>query len=123
MPQLSVNHRLGAPGRGGGEGVRIRDHLANVRTFLAWLRAGLLLLALGYALAKFQVVENQTARFVGVFAAVAGWVLMLLAGADFFRQRRAIEDSVYVPSTRWNIALALVAAAAGASILFYLIRA
>ena len=103
--------------------MRIRDHLANVRTFLAWLRAGLLLLALGFALAKFQVVENQTGRLVGVFAAVAGWVLMLLAGADFFRQRRAIEESVYVPSTRWNIALAVVAAAAGASILFYLVRA
>jgi uncharacterized membrane protein YidH (DUF202 family) len=34
-------------GRGGGEGVRTRDHLANVRTLLAFLRTGMVLLGLG----------------------------------------------------------------------------
>ena len=113
---------MGAPGRGGGEGVRIRDHLANVRTFLAWLRAGLVLLALGYALTKFAAIENLSSQHVGVLAAAAGWLVVVLAGVSFFRQRRAIESSVYTPSPWWNIVLTVLGAAGGGAILIYLLR-
>jgi len=117
-----VNEALGAPGRGGGEGVRTRDHLANVRTFLAWVRAGLVLLALGYALAKFAAIENRSSQYAGVLSAAAGWLVVVLAGVSFFRQRRAIESSVYAPSTWWNILLTILAAAGGGAILIYLMR-
>ena len=102
--------------------MRIRDHLANVRTFLAWVRAGLVLLALGYALAKFQVIENQAGRYAGVAAAAAGWLVVVGAGVSFFRQRRAIESAVYVPRTWWNVGLTALAAAGGGAILVYLVR-
>lgn len=103
-------------------GVRIRDHLANVRTFLAWVRTGLVLLALGYTVVKFQVIEKQPGQYAGVIAAVAGWLVVVGAGVGFFRQRRAIESAVYVPRTWWNIGLTLVAAAGGIAILVYLMR-
>lgn len=45
-----------AAGRGGGEGVRTRDHLANTRTFLAWMRAVLALLTVGYVIDKFDLI-------------------------------------------------------------------
>jgi putative membrane protein len=118
-----VEHALGAPGRGGGEGVRIRDHLANVRTFLAWLRTGLVLLALGYTLAKFEVIEHASSRYIGVAAAAAGWLVVVVAGVSFFRHRRAIESSVYRPSTWWNLALTALAAGGGLAILVYLLHA
>lgn len=102
--------------------MRIRDHLANVRTFLAWVRAGLLLLALGYAVAKFGALEDRPSRLVGLFGALAGWSVVVLAGIAFFRQRRAIEGSVYAPSTGTNLALMVVAALAGAATLVYLLR-
>mmetsp|Transcript_15430 Transcript_15430/g.31717 ORF Transcript_15430/g.31717 Transcript_15430/m.31717 type:complete len:137 (-) Transcript_15430:394-804(-) len=35
-----------------------RDHLANERTFLAWIRTALAILTLGLALAKFDPTEN-----------------------------------------------------------------
>ena len=113
---------LGAPGRGGGEGVRTRDHLANVRTFLAWLRAGLVLLALGYALTKFAAIENRSSQYAGVLSAAAGWLVVVLAGVSFFRQRRAIESAIFSPSPWWNIVLTVVAAAGGGAILIYLMR-
>ena len=120
---MSANHHaIGARGRGGGEGVRIRDHLANVRTFLAWLRAGLVLLALGYTLTKFAVIEKQSAQYLGVLSAAAGWLVVVGAGIEFFRQRRAIESAEFKPSPRWHIALVLVAAAGGGAILIYLLR-
>ncbi len=117
-----VDEAFGAPGRGGGEGVRTRDHLANVRTFLAWVRAGLVLLALGYALAKFAAIENRSSQYAGVLSAAAGWLVVVLAGVSFFRQRRAIESAVYSPSTWWNIVLTILAAAGGGAILIYLMR-
>jgi putative membrane protein len=119
---VSLQHAAGPPGRGGGEGVRIRDHLANVRTFLAWLRAGLVLLAMGYALAKFQVVESRPSLYIGTLCAAAGWLVIVAAGAGFFRQRRAIESATFTPSTSWNAGLALLSAVAGGAVLFYLLR-
>ena len=123
LAAVSVERAVGTPGRGGGEGVRIRDHLANVRTFLAWVRAGLILLALGYSVAKFQVLENQAGRDLGLFAAVAGWLVIVLGGVGFFRQRRAIETAEYSPSTFWNAGLSVLAALAGGAVLIYLLKA
>ncbi|HLJ18948.1 MAG TPA: DUF202 domain-containing protein [Stellaceae bacterium] len=114
--------RVNARGRGGGEGVRIRDHLANVRTFLAWFRAGIVLLALGYAVAKLQVIESLPDRFLGVFAASAGWLVIVVAGIGFIRMRRAIEATRFAPSASWNIALSLLTAGAGMAVLVYLVR-
>jgi putative membrane protein len=119
---LGVEHALEAPGRGGGEGVRIRDHLANVRTFLAWLRTGLVLLALGYALTKFEVIGRQQTRWLGVVTAAAGWLVVALAGVSFMRQRHAIESAVFAPSTLWNLSLIVLAAVGGGAILVYLAR-
>ena len=112
----------GERGRGGGEGVRIRDHLANVRTFLAWFRGGLVLFAIGYAVVKFQVVESLPNRYVGVFATVAGWVVILVAGMSFVRNRRAIESPAFEPSVSGNLFLSVLTAGAGVAVLVYLTR-
>ena len=120
VPVLSGRSSL--RGRGGGEGVRIRDHLANVRTFLAWFRVGLVLLAMGFAVAKFQVIESVPSRYLGVLAAAAGWLVIVIAGVSFIRMRRAIEATEFASSVTWNLGLSLLTAGAGAAILIYLIR-
>ena len=120
VPVLSGRSSL--RGRGGSEGVRIRDHLANVRTFLAWFRVGLVLLAMGFAVAKFQVIESLPSRYLGVLAAAAGWLVIVIAGVSFIRMRRAIEATEFASSVTWNLGLSLLTAGAGAAILIYLIR-
>lgn len=119
---MSSSHPLAARGRGGTEGIRIRDHFANVRTFLAWFRTGLALLAMGYAVAKFQAIETASNHYLGVFAALAGWLVVALAGVSFARQRRAIELPRFTPSVSWNLVLSLLTAGAGAIVLIYLVR-
>jgi putative membrane protein len=118
---MSSTRPLAVRGRGGTEGIRIRDHLANIRTFLAWLRAGLMLLAMGYAVAKFQVSESPTNRYLGVLTAVAGWMIVAIAGVAYARQRRAIESAEFAPSVSWNLGLSLLTAGAGAIVLIHLI--
>jgi putative membrane protein len=88
-------------GRGGGEGVRTRDHLANSRTFLAWMRLALTLVAAGLSIDKLDVLLSLTHGHSDAGAGdnhgaalalvVAGGVLANLAFARFLLQRRVIE--------------------------------
>jgi putative membrane protein len=88
-------------GRGGGEAVRTRDHLANTRTFLAWMRLALTLVAVGYTVDKFGVVTARAQgrpsapeggdRTTALALVVAGGILANLAFARFLLQRRVIE--------------------------------
>ena len=113
----------GIAGRGGGEGVRIRDHLANVRTLLAWLRAGLVLMAMGYVVARFQVIASVGERVIGIAVSLSGWLVVAVAGARFLRHRSAIESANFSPAVGWDLVLTLLAGGSGIAILAYLLRA
>src|SRR4051812_38027312 len=96
---------------------RIRDHLANERTFLAWIRTALGLIGLGFVLARMGLFLGQLATASGerlrhrlpagpefmvtgiVFlilgTALCGWTAWL-----YHRVRRAIDDDEYGPAAR-----------------------
>lgn len=93
---------------------RARTHLANERTFLAWLRTGLNLIALGLVAA--QLLEQDLfpdLPIVTLFAAllVASGVAMSVAGGlHFARSRDQIEAGGFRSSSRVIVvAVALVA--------------
>lgn len=116
-------------GRGGGEGVRTRDHLASTRTLLAWARLGIALLALGYAVDKEGLIEvlitgraSQTGqRAQGLAAASAGLVVLAAALVRFFRQRSRIESSLMRMSYRLDLLIAVAAALGGLLVLGVLV--
>jgi putative membrane protein len=108
-------------GRGGGEAVRTRDHLANVRTLLAFLRAGVVLLGLGLVIDKLGVLEHSAGEVVGLPVAVAGWLVTLFALVRFLLQRRAIEGAAPSSFAVWDLALVAFTAAAGVVVLLYLL--
>jgi uncharacterized membrane protein YidH (DUF202 family) len=60
-----------------------RDHLANERTFLAWIRTSLAILTLGLAIAKFDPTEN------GV---LSGSCFIVLAMALLYYSRIRYEE-------------------------------
>jgi len=77
---------------------RARDHLANERTFLAWVRTGIAIVVFGFAIGRFAIALRQFAQFQGRYLKTAGfsvWLGMssilagvLLVGAGLFRYRR-----------------------------------
>jgi len=92
---------------------RARTHLANERTFLAWFRTGLALVALGLAAAEFLSPDDPN----GVPLRRTLATLVILSGVFFFgvgvlRYRdnlRRIDEAAFRPASR-----SIVVATAGA---------
>ena len=100
--------------------MRTRDHLANVRTTLAWVRVSLLLMAAGYAVDKLAALDARSGagglaaapgRRLGLLAAGAGVVVAAAALARFLRARARIEAERFAPRPAADLALAGVVAA------------
>jgi putative membrane protein len=84
---------------------RARDHLANERTFLAWVRTGVAIVVFGFAIGRFAIAVRQLTEFqghalrttglsvwMGAGAMVAGLVLVV-AGLLRYRKTRAQIDA------------------------------
>ena len=105
----------GRGGEAGGEGeggsTETRTHLANERTFLAWLRTAITLIALGLAAGRFRAFEGGAG--VALVKALASVLIaggMCLAVAGWRRYTRSRDD---IASDSFQPAGRLVAAAMG----------
>ena len=82
---------------------RARTHLANERTFLAWFRTGITLIALGIAAAQFLTLESSGVPIVHVLATilvVAGIALSLTGAARYLTGRQRIDAMAFQPAYR-----------------------
>jgi putative membrane protein len=90
---------------------RARTLLANERTFLAWLRTGLSLVAAGLAVANFLPVGVipglPYVRIYAVLLVVCGMLLVLIGGVRARRAAERIDQGVTVssPTGLWVVAL------------------
>ncbi len=83
---------------------RARTHLANERTFLAWLRTGIALIGLGLAAGQFLAREVLPGlpliRSMAVIMVVTG-ILMAVDGAKrYVRHSKQIEAGAFRVTTR-----------------------
>lgn len=84
---------------------RARDHLANERTFLAWVRTGAAIVVFGFAIGRFSIAMRQLTalqghalRSAGVSVwmgsgAIAAGVMLVVAGLVRYRKTRTQLDS------------------------------
>jgi len=84
---------------------RARDHLANERTFLAWVRTGAAIVVFGFAIGRFSIAMRQLTalqghplRTAGVSVwmgsgAIAAGVMLVVAGLVRYRKTRAQLDT------------------------------
>ncbi len=87
-----------------------RNHMANERTFLAWCRTGISLIAFGFVIERFDILIREmqifsakngvpagppihlhSTRLMGLIALGLGVVIIVLAGWRFFYIRRHIN--------------------------------
>jgi putative membrane protein len=85
----------------------VREHLANERTLLAWVRTGVSLISLGLvveragALAKaanFQVGSTSGSDFFGLGLAMLGALTLILGTGQFLRNRHGIATGHFESS-------------------------
>ena len=96
---------------------RARTHLANERTFLAWLRTALSLIALGLAAAHFlQRDLVPGVPVTAIFAALlvgSGVVMSVAAGVHYARSRDQIDAGSFRAPSRVVVAAVGLVALAG----------
>ncbi len=84
---------------------RTSDHLANERTFLAWVRTGIAIVVFGFAIGRFAIAIREFMQIQGHVSegeglsvwfgtiAIIGGVALTLAGWLRYRRTRAQLDS------------------------------
>jgi putative membrane protein len=117
------------------------DHAANERTFLAWVRTAIAVMAFGFIVEKFDLFLEIAApslvgrtllppgqrmgNFAGLALIVMGTVMVAVAAVRFLVTERRIEsEEVHRGSgSRFDIALALLLVMLGCFLVVYLSHA
>jgi uncharacterized membrane protein YidH (DUF202 family) len=114
-----------------------RVHMANERTFLAWIRTSLAIMAFGFVVEKFSLFVKELGYYFGKeiappspgYSTALGVVLVgvgiLMGVLGYVRYRtveRQIEDDTYAPSTVLSVLLFISVLVIGLFLLLYLAR-
>ena len=108
----------------------VRDHLANERTFLAWVRTSIALLGFGVLIAKLRFLIAGTSvgphagarsTLLGLAFAVTGLLTLVFAAWHYARTRRMIDDGDYHPSPHFVFAFGGVLIGLGLASVVYLL--
>lgn len=119
-----------------------RDHLANERTFLAWIRTSIGIMAFGFVVEKFTIFLRQIANYLGdkvpqhaLFANVHGYSIIfgiflvafgtLISALAYFKYKsieKQIDENVYYSSSILDLLLAACLVIMGILLVIYLIN-
>lgn len=110
------------------------DHLANERTYLAWIRTSISVIVFGFVVAKFGITLREFLQLRGVnerssglsLAIGAGFMVMgifmsVISCVRYQRTRSMLEAGEFRPADRVVTALSAIAAAFGVILVAYLI--
>ena len=105
---------------------RIRDHLANERTYLAWIRSGIALLGFGVVIVRLRILNPPLASQppgngwkLGLLFSLVGLFTVLFSGQHYFQVRQDIEQDTYEPGGRWVLLSSAAIILLGCGVLYY----
>jgi putative membrane protein len=114
---------------------RVTDHLANERTFLAWMRTGLATITFGFVVERFGLLLRELglknapiplsnvhySSAIGVALTILGVLLIVVALINFLRIRQAIDKEDFHPPVAFAVILSILASLIGIILAFYLL--
>lgn len=112
-----------------------REHLANERTFLAWVRTGIALMGFGFVIVKFTLFLKEVksmldaeglssedySGIVGVIMVALGVLISVLAFIQFKKYDRQLHNNYYVSSTMLSTIMTLIIFIGGIVLILYLL--
>lgn len=123
------------------DGRNRRVHMANERTFLAWIRTSIGIMAFGFVLERFALflkqmsyvlkessIENTlpptggSSTIAGIYLVGLGSLLCVLAFIRYKKVERQIDNDNYLPSPILNMLLTLSIVAVGIFLVFHLLQ-
>ena len=114
---------------------KVTDHLANERTFLAWVRTGLATITFGFVVERFSLLLRELglkstlvaifsvhfSSVIGVGLTLLGVAIMIVALVNFLQIRRAIDKEQFHPQAGFAIVLTILASLIGVLLAVYLL--
>ena len=91
---------------------RYTDHSANERTYLAWIRTSIAIMAFGFLIEKFDLFvsylgektgdeehlhSSLSAEIAGIGLFLVGVIIVLTATLRFFTYKKAIDSDEFIP--------------------------
>jgi putative membrane protein len=105
---------------------RVRDHLANERTYLAWMRSAIALMGFGVLIVRLRLLRPPMAPQapgagwkLGLAFSIVGLLMVLLSTQHYFAVRHDIDEDTYEPGDRWVILSSLAVLLLGAGVIYY----
>ncbi len=113
------------------------DHLANERTFLAWIRTSIGIMAFGFVVVKFSLFVKQIALLLGKnnliqskgYSALVGIILVAVGAATslfaylkYQKTRKQLDNGNYVHSSLLMSVLICFILLVSAFLIFYLVK-
>lgn len=117
------------------------DHLANERTYLAWIRTSIGIMAFGFVVERFALFMKQMSVIlgtttletpapsasgysvvVGIFLVGLGILLALLSFLRYKKVEKQINSNTFQPSSLLDLLLTLAILAVGIFLIAYLIH-
>ena len=114
---------------------KVTDHLANQRTFLAWIRTGLATITFGFVVERFGLLLRELglknassastttihySAIIGVALVILGVLTMIIALVSFLQIRRSIDQESFRPHAAFEIVLTVLASLIGLLLAIYL---
>ncbi|HEY9611960.1 DUF202 domain-containing protein [Allocoleopsis sp.] len=108
---------------------RVRDHLANERTYLAWIRTAIALMGFGVVIVRLRhfqpplVPHPGTGWKLGLVFSLVGLLTVLFSTQHYFAVRHDIDADTYEPPDRWVLLFSLVLTLLGAGVIYFVFTA
>lgn len=112
-----------------------REHLANERTFLAWIRTSIAFMGFGFVIVKFTLFLKQLSllldtsdippkgysAIIGVTMVAIGVVIAVISFIQYKINFRQLERNSFVPSSLLSLLITLIIIIGGIILMIYLL--
>ena len=118
------------------KGGKVADHLANERTFLAWIRTSIALMGFGFVIVKFVIFIRQitnalgkdimvqgksNSATIGVAMVALGAIIALLAFLRYLQIEKQLNKNTYYPMHWLSIIVTLTIVIGSILLVIYLL--